>query len=110
LVLIPVTVTILLLILWTVLDPVPTDFIIPLSELMNEFPRVGAICGGNYAIWTGAIVFGWNGITTAAVTFLAILTRKVQMDSFKDSKQVNLFCVFNSGLPVHLVPICPDIC
>jgi len=91
LVLIPVTVTILLLILWTVLDPVSTEFIIPLSEQMNEFPRVTALCGGSYSIWAGAIVFGWNGTTIAAVTFLAILTRKVQIDSFKDSRQVNLF-------------------
>jgi len=91
LVLIPVTVTILLLILWTVLDPVSTDFIVPLSEQMNEFPRVGAICGGTYAIWASVIVFGVNGVTIVAVVFLAILTRKVHLDSFKDSKQVNLF-------------------
>ena len=97
LVFIPVSVTIILLIVWTVVDPVPTDFSIPLSEQGNDFPRVTAACGGNFVEWTGAIVFGVNGSIIVAVTILGILTRKVQMDSFKDSKEVNLF-VFSTVL------------
>ena len=94
---IPVSVTIILLIVWTIVDPVPTDLPIPLSEQGNDFPRVTAACGGNFAQWTGAIVFGVNGSIIVAVTILGILTRKVQMDSFKDSKEVNLF-VFSTVL------------
>jgi len=88
---IPVSITILLLTLWSILDPISTDYAVSLSEQMNEFPRVGAICGGTYPLWASVIVFGVNGVTIVAVVFLAVLTRKVHLDSFKDSKQVNLF-------------------
>ena len=89
--LVPVSITILVLILWSVLDPVPTGYAVPLSEQSNVFPHVTAICGGNYPIWLSVIVFGVNGSMVVAVTFLAILTRKVHLECFRDSKQVNLF-------------------
>ena len=88
---IPVSITILLLMLWSILDPVSSGYAVPLSEQTNEFPRVTVYCGGNYPFWAAAIAFGVNGVTIVAVVFLAILTRKVQIISFKDSKQVNLF-------------------
>ena len=88
---VPVSITILLLILWFVLDPVPTGYAVPVSEQMSEFPRVAVFCGGTYGVWAAAITFGVNGFTIIAVAVLATLTRKVQIISFKDSKQVNLF-------------------
>ena len=94
---VPVSITILLLILWAILDPVPTAYTVALSEQMSEFPHVVVSCGGNYGIWASVIVYGVNGITIIAVVFLAILTRKVHLDSFRDSKQVNLFVFSTVG-------------
>ena len=48
---IPVSVTIVVLILWSVLDPVPTAIPVPLSEQSNVFPHVTTACGGSYDIW-----------------------------------------------------------
>ena len=62
---IPVSVTIVVLILWSVLDPVPTATPVPLSEQLNVFPRVTTACGGSYGIYLGFshIIFGVNGST-----------------------------------------------
>ena len=94
---VPVSITILLLILWSALDPVATGYAVPFSEQSNVFPRVTATCGGSYSIWLSVIVFGVNGSMVVAVTFLAILTRKVHLECFRDSKQVNLF-VFSTAI------------
>ena len=89
---VPVSITILLLILWSVLDPVATGYAVPLSEQSNVFERVTTICGDySYAVWSSVIIFGVNGSMIVAVAFLAILTRKVHLECFRDSKQVNLF-------------------
>ena len=90
---VPVFITILLLILWSVLDPVATGYTVPLSEQSNVFPRNTTICGRDYsyAVWSSVIVFGVNGSMIVAVACLAILTRKVHLECFRDSKQVNLF-------------------
>ena len=95
--LVPVSVTVIVLTLLYILDPIPTGYAVPVSEQTSAFPRVTVFCGGNYAIWVAAITFGVNGLTIVAVSVLAILTRKVQIISFKDSKQVNLF-VFSTAV------------
>ena len=88
---IPVSITILLLILWSILDPASSGYAVPLSGQTNEFPYVTVNCGENFGIWAAAIIFGVNGVTIVAVAFLAVLTRKVHLNNFRDSKQVNLF-------------------
>ena len=55
-----VSVTIVVLILWSVLDPVPTGTPVPISEQSNVFPRVTTACGESYGIWASVIIFGVN--------------------------------------------------
>ena len=94
---IPVSVTILLLILWTSLEPAYTDFV-PVSAQTSGPLLSAKICGGaNFPTWAITIVYGVNGITILAVAVIATLTRKVRLDCFKDSKEVNSF-VFSTVL------------
>ena len=53
----------------------------------------GWVGGGGLSI----ALYGGNGITVLAVAVIAILTRKVHIDSFKDTKEVNAF-VFSTVL------------
>ena len=88
---IPVSLIILLLILWTSLAPAYTDFV-PVSGQTSGPPLSAKVCGGdNFPIWAIVIVYGVNGITILAVAVIATLTRKVRLDCFKDSKEVNSF-------------------
>ena len=88
---IPVSVTILLLILWTSLAPAYTDYV-PVSGQTSGPPLSAKVCGGeNFPIWAIVIVYGVNGITILAVAVIATLTRNVRLDCFKDSKEVNSF-------------------
>ena len=59
---------------------------------------VRVTCGGREAIvWLSLALYGVNGVTVLAVAVLAILIRKVHLESFKDTKEVNAF-VFSTVL------------
>jgi len=91
---IPISVTILLLILWSVLDPVVTGYFLPVFIPMSDPPYYKEVvfCQGNYIlIWFSILLFGVNGFTIMAVATIATLTRKIHLDIFKDTKQVNAF-------------------
>ena len=90
---IPVLVTIILLVLWRALNPVVTDYEIPISEQKNDIKLSVPVCGANITtiVWIVTITYGVNGIPIVAVGILATLTRKVKISIFKDSKQVNTF-------------------
>jgi len=42
-------------------------------------------------VWLSVILFGVNGVTIVAVGIVATLTRKIHLNCFKDTKQVNGF-------------------
>ena len=90
---IPVSVTIILLALWQALNPVYTDYEIPISQQKNDIKLLAPICGANITsiILIVTITYGANGIPIIAVGILATLTRNVKFNIFKDSKQVNTF-------------------
>jgi len=91
---IPVSVTILLLILWSVLDPIVTGYAPPVLVPKSDPPyyRVDIFCQSDHIfVWLSVILFGVNGFTIVVVTILATLTRKIHLDCFKDTKQVNTF-------------------
>ena len=90
---IPVLVTVILLLLWRVLDPVKTAYEIPVSQQKKDIPHLMPICAAepSTVVWIVTITYGVNGIPIVAVGILATLTRKVKMDIFKDSKHVNTF-------------------
>ena len=90
---IPVSVTIILLALWSALYPLSTAYVIsPFQERSNTTHLI-PLCGGSTAhfVWVAVIYYGVNGIPIVAVTILATLTRKVEVSIFKDSNEVNSF-------------------
>ena len=115
---IPVSVVIFVLILWSTVDPIVTRYSPPLFQPMANPPHyiVNVFCQSHALIvWLLVTLYGVNGVTVVAVAVLAILTRKVHLDCFKDSKQVNMFvfstivamCIWFSYLFffVYIVPI-----
>ena len=117
---IPVAVLILVMALWSAVDPIVTDYSQPDFDPMSDPPNyiVRVSCRSNaLVILLPCILYGVNGVTVLAVAVLATLTRKVHFDYFRDSKQVNafvfstVFCVF-IWLPYvlifsYLIPIPP---
>ena len=87
---IPVSVTIIFLTLWSTLYPLSTGYAIPFSS--DSTPLV-PVCSGSTAslVWLAVTYYGVNGISIVAVVILATLTRKVEMNIFKDSNKVNSF-------------------
>ena len=60
------------------------------------------VCSGSNTnfVWS-ALTYGLIGILIVAVVILATLTRKVEMDIFKDSKKVNSF-VFSTVIFLYV--------
>ena len=95
-----VSVAILLMILWSVLDPMVTMYLPLVFDRTSDPPQYIArvACGDRTVIiWISIAQYGVNGITVLAVAVFAILTRKVHLDIFKDTKEVNAF-VFSTVL------------
>ena len=93
---IPVAVLILVMVLWSAVDPIFTQYLPPIFEPTAQPPhyRVDIFCSvqsGQLIVWLSVILYGVNGVTVLAVAVLATLTRKVHLDCFKDTKQVNAF-------------------
>ena len=124
---IPVSVTIILLALWSALYPLSTAYVIsPFQERSNTTHLI-PLCGGSTAhfVWVAVIYYGVNGIPIVAVTILATLTRKVEVSIFKDSNEVNSFvfstvaCLyvwspytftFNNVIQIPQVAFCFVVC
>ena len=89
---IPVSVTVIVLVLWSTLYPVSTGYDVYFQETSTS-TRLVRICSDNSAsfVWIAVIFYGVNGIPIVAVAIIATLTRKVEIDIFKDSKEVNTF-------------------
>ena len=99
---IPVSVTALLLTLWSAVDPIFTGTTAPAFNPTSDPPRyrVEIFCdvqSGRLIVWLSVILYVVNGVTILAVAVLATLTRKIHLDCFKDTKQVNAF-VFSTAM------------
>ena len=120
---IPVSLNIFLLALWSAVDPLYTQYLPPLFDPMSRPPQYKVITfcdvqSGQLIVWLSVILYGVNGLTVVAVAILATLTRKIHLDCFKDTKQVNAFvfstvicvCIWLPYLLVfaNFVPI-PDV-
>ena len=93
---IPVAGLILVMALWSAVDPIFTQYLPPDFEPTAQPPhyRVTVFCNvhsDQLVVWLSVILYGVNGVTVLAVAVLATLTRKVHLDCFKDTKQVNAF-------------------
>ena len=90
---IPVSVTIILLALLSALHPVSTAYVIPSFQQRSDTTHLVPVCSGSTVslVWLAVTSFGVIGILIVAVAILATLTRKVEYDIFKDTKEVNSF-------------------
>ena len=93
---IPVLVTILLMTIWTVVDPIVAGYTTPVFDMTSNPPQYTryVFCEtkrNKGIVWSSVVLYGVNGITILGVVILATLTRKVHLDSFKDTKHVNAF-------------------
>ena len=90
---IPVSVTIILLALWSTLYPVSTGYVTPSIPFSSDSTHLVPVCSGSTAsiVWLAVTYYGVNGIPIVAVAILATLTMKVEMNIFKDTKEVNSF-------------------
>ena len=82
------------MILWSVLDPVVTAYLPSVVDPTSNPPLyiVRVACSGREVIvWLSIALYAVNGVTVLAVAVLAILTRKVHLENFKDTKEVNAF-------------------
>ena len=99
-----VSVAVLLMTLWSVLDPLAILYLPPLFNPTSDPPRyIVDVIFGNEAliVWLSIALYVVNGVTVLAVAVLAILTRKVHLEFFKDTKSVNAF-VFSTVLCLTL--------
>ena len=89
----------IILLLWSTLDPLVTiNF--PLFMAFAEPPFHGVIlfCDCNhFFVWTVTLYYAYIGPIVFFVVLLAILTRKVKIANFKDTKEVSMF-VFTSAI------------
>ena len=85
---------VLLMTLWSALDPLVTMHLPSVFDPTSDPPQYIArlICNSKALIvWLSIALYGVNGVTVLAVAVLAILTRKVHLECFKDTKEVNAF-------------------
>ena len=88
-----VSVVFLLFLLWATVDPFitrPFEFFI--AQATPPIYSVTLFCYSSYFwVWLSLIFYGCNSFTILAVGILAVMTRKIKLESFKDTKKVNAF-------------------
>ena len=100
------SVSIILLILWTGIDTLRTvEPAVFLSTGSRPHFDVYLNCESDYlGAWLGVII-GYNGLLMIAVLALAIMTRKVKIESFRDTKEVNAFVFTTVFVIVVCIPL-----
>ena len=100
------SVSVVLLILWTGIDTLRTvrDEVFVSTASSPHFD-VYLECQSDYlGAWLGVII-GYNGLIMLAVLALAIMTRKVKIESFRDTKEVNAFVFTTVFVIVVFIPL-----
>ena len=100
------SVSIVLLILWTGIDTLRTvREEVFVSTTSSPHFDVYLDCMSDYlGAWLGVII-GYNGLIMIAVLALAIMTRKVKIESFRDTKEVNAFVFTTVFVIVVFIPL-----
>ena len=98
---VPVLINVLLMTIWTLVDPIVTRYTTPVFDMTSNPPQYtrDVFCeteSGNLIVWLSVILYGVNGVTIFGVVVLATLTKRVHLDCFRDTKQVNAF-VFSTA-------------
>ena len=97
---------IVLLLIWFNVDPFTVKDVIVYRP--NGHPphyEISQYCtSSNIGVWF-ALIFGKVGILFAIVLFLAIKTRKIQRENFKDTKKVNIYIFITVLIVAMLIPV-----
>jgi hypothetical protein len=97
---------VVLLLIWFFLDPFTMRSVIHYDY--HETPpnyEIRQYCtSNNIAVWF-ALIFGKMGVLFAIVLFLAIKTRKIQRENFKDTKKVNIYIFVTVLIIATLIPV-----
>jgi len=91
-VLLIISVAAIILVLWTTLDPlltIQTGLFVPLAS--PPFYHVTLFCGSNYFYVWISLLYAYIASIVFLVAVFAILTRKIKVEHFKDTKKVNMF-------------------
>ena len=97
---------VVLLLIWFCVDPFTMRSVIHYEH--RDTPphyEVRQYCtSNNIAVWF-ALIFGKVGVLFAIVLFLAIKTRKIQRENFKDTKKVNIYVFVTVLIVATLIPV-----
>ena len=97
---------IVLLLIWFSADPFTVrNYIVYRPSGRPPHYEISQYCtSSNIAVWF-ALIFGKVGILFAIVLFLAIKTRKIQRENFKDTKKVNIYIFITVLIVAMLIPV-----
>ena len=97
---------VVLLLIWFNVDPFTVNNVVVYR--LNGHPphyEISQYCtSGNIAVWF-TLIFGKVGILFAIVLFLAIKTRNIQRENFKDTKKVNIYIFITVLIIAMLIPV-----
>ena len=97
---------VVLLLIWFNVDPFTVrDYVIYRSNSRPPHYEISQYCtSSNIAVWF-ALIFGKVGILFTIVLFLAVKTRKIQRENFKDTKKVNIYIFVTVLIVAMLIPV-----
>ena len=97
---------VVLLLIWFSVDPFTVrDYIVYRPNGCPPHYEISQYCtSNNIEVWF-SLIFGKVGILFAIVLFLAIKTRKIQRENFKDTKKVNVYIFITVLIVALLIPI-----
>lgn len=101
-----VSVSVTLLVLWTAVDTLTTveGRVFRLTGNRPHFD-VYLDCRSNHlGVWLG-LILGYTGLIMIVVLALAVMTRKVKIESFRDTKEVNAFVFTTVFVIVVCIPL-----
>jgi len=96
----------LLLLLWSTVDPLRTGIALFFdTSTMPPFYSLTPFCGSRFIwVWIALIYYVYISFTILAVCILAVMTRNIKHERFKDTKKVNAF-VFISILALIICDV-----
>ena len=101
-----VSLSIVLLIVWTGVDTLKTQET-SVFVLSPHRPRMDVylFCRSRYlGAWLG-LILGYSGLVMVAVVALAVMTRKIKIEMFRDTKEVNAFIFTMVFLIIVFIPL-----
>ena len=99
-------ITVFLLIVWLSLDDFSTrEDIVFLPDASPPHYTITLHCDAERSPIFLSLIFGYIGIFVVIAMILAVKTRKVRIDVFRDTKSVNIFIFCSAGILSLLIPL-----